>query len=178
MKKLIACTLALSTIAPVFAEVEASLDLRLVDVDATQRFLDGGQGKLRFGDGDNGLQLGRARLAARTGIGGDWHASIDLSAWSLHDQNLVDVTEAWVEWRPVPHSAWRSNVKIGAFYPVISLEHRAPGWSNPYTLSSSALNTWVGEELRTIGAAYELEHLGIADGGRVDVYEAIDVMAG
>lgn len=168
MKKLIACTLALSTIAPVFAEVEASLDLRLVDVDATQSFLDGGQGKLRFGDGDNGLQLGRARLAARTGIGGDWHASIDLSAWSLHDQNLVDVTEAWVEWRPVPHSAWRSNVKIGAFYPDISLEHRAPGWSNPYTLSSSALNTWVGEELRTIGLQYGLEHLGIAAGGRFD----------
>ena len=64
--------------------------------------------------------------------------------------------------------AWRSNLKIGAFFPPISLEHRAPGWSNPYTLSSSALNTWVGEELRTIGVAYELEHLGIAEGGRVD----------
>ena len=50
----------------------------------------------------------------------------------------------------------------------MSLEHRAPGWSNPYTISSSALNTWVGEELRTIGVAYELEHLGIAEGGRFD----------
>ncbi len=92
--------------------------------------------------------------------GGDWHANVDLSAWSLEDHHIVDVTEAWLEWRPVPQSAWRSNVKIGAFYPPVSLEHRAPGWSNPYTISSSALNTWVGEELRTIGVGYELEHLG------------------
>jgi hypothetical protein len=151
------------------AEVEASLDLRLVDSDGRDGFLGGGLGKLRFDSHDEGLQLGRARLAWRGGIGGDWHASVDVSAWGVHDKNAVDLTEALIEWRPVPASAWRSNVKIGAFFPPISLEHRAPGWSNPYTLSSSALNTWVGEELRTIGVAYELEWLGIADGGRVDL---------
>lgn len=150
------------------AEVEASLDLRLVSSDGRNGYMDGGLGKLRFDSGNEGLQLGRARFAWRGGIGGDWHASVDLSAWGLHDKNVIDVTEALVEWRPVPTSAWRSNLKIGAFFPPISLEHRAPGWTNPYTLSSSALNTWVGEELRTIGVAYELEHLGIADGGRVD----------
>jgi hypothetical protein len=150
------------------AEVEASLDLRLVDSDGRNGYLDGGFGKLRFDSGDQGLQLGRARLAWRGGIGGDWHASVDVSAWNVHDKNAIDLTEALIEWRPVPGSAWRSIVKIGAFFPPISLEHRAPGWSNPYTISSSALNTWVGEELRTIGVAYELEHLGIAEGGRVD----------
>jgi hypothetical protein len=162
-------TVALLGCAVAHAEVEASLDLRLVGSDGRNGFMDGGLGKLRF-DGDNeGLQLGRARLAWRGGIGGDWHASADVSAWSLDDNNVVDVTEALLEWRPVPGSAWRSNVKIGAFFPPISLEHRAPGWSNPYTLSSSALNTWVGEELRTIGVAYEIEHLGIAEGGWADV---------
>ena len=145
-----------------------STELRLVDTDGRDSFLDGGLGKLRYDGDDETLQLGRARLAWRGAVAGDWHASVDLSAWSLDDHNPVDVTEAWLEWRPVPTSAWRSNVKIGAFYAPVSLEHRAPGWSNPYTISSSALNTWVGEELRTIGAAYELEHLGIADGGRFD----------
>ncbi len=150
------------------AEVQASVELRLVHSDGRDSFLDGGLGKLRHDGEDNVLQLGRARLAWRDAIGGDWHASVDLSAWSLDDHNPVDVTEAFLEWRPVPTSPWRSNLKLGAFYAPISLEHRAPGWSNPYTISSSALNTWVGEELRTIGAAYSLEHLGIADGGRVD----------
>jgi hypothetical protein len=150
------------------AEVEASIDLRLLDSDGRNSFMDGGLGKLRYDGHDDGLQMARARLAWRDGIGGDWHANVDLSAWSLHDHNAIDITEGWLEWRPVPRSAWRSNLKIGAFYPPISLEHRAPGWSNPYTIDSSALNTWVGEELRTIGAQYELDHLGIAAGGRFD----------
>lgn len=150
------------------ADVEASLDLRLVHSDGRKGFLDGGLGKLRYDGSEDGPQLGRMRLAWRGPIAGNWHASADVSAWSLDDHNALDLTEAWLEWRPVPTSAWRSNLKVGAFYPPISLEHRAPGWSNPYTISSSALNTWVGEELRTIGVAYELEHLGTATGGRFD----------
>lgn len=150
------------------ADVEASLELRLVESDGRDSFMDGGLGKLRYDDDNDGVQLGRARLAWRDGIGGNWHANVDVSAWSLDDHNAIDLTEAWLEWRPVPKSAWRSNVKIGAFYAPVSLEHRAPGWSNPYTISSSALNTWVGEELRTIGVAYELDRQGIAAGGRYD----------
>jgi hypothetical protein len=161
-------TLLAGAAVGVHAEVEASLDLRLVRSDGRTSYMDGGLGKLRFDDSDDGLRLGRARLAWRNVIGGNWHASVDLSAWSLHDHNAVDVTEAFVEWRPVPISAWRSNLKIGAFYPSISLENRTSGWSNPYTIDSSALNTWVGEELRTIGIGYELDHLGMAQGGRFD----------
>jgi hypothetical protein len=154
--------------ATALADVEASVDLRLVSSDGRNSYMDGGLGKLRYDSHDEGLQLARARLAWRGSIGGDWHASVDVSAWSLHDHNAIDVTEGWLEWRPVPTSVWRSNVKIGAFYAPISLEHRASGWSNPYTIDSSALNTWVGEELRTIGVGYELDHLGIAAGGRFD----------
>lgn len=150
------------------AEVEAGVDLRLVQSNGRDSFLDGGLGKLRFDRDDEGVQLGRARFAWRDSIGGNWHANVDLSAWSLDDHHAIDLTEGWLEWRPVPKSAWRSNVKIGAFYPPISLEHRAPGWTNPYTISSSALNTWVGEELRTIGVGYELEHLGIGNGDTWD----------
>jgi hypothetical protein len=163
----LACALLLGAGAA-RAEVEASLELRLVESDGRDSFMDGGLGKLRYDADDEGMQLGRARLAWRGALGGNWHANVDLSAWSLDDHNAIDVTEAWLEWRPVPRSAWRSNVKVGAFYAPVSLEHRAPGWSNPYTISSSALNTWVGEELRTIGVAYELDRLGIADGGRFD----------
>lgn len=161
-------SLLLGAASAAHAEVEASLDLRLVDSDGRTSYMDGGLGKLRYDGKHEGLQLSRARLAWRDRIGGNWHANIDLSAWSLHDHHAVDLTEAWLEWRPVPKSAWRSNLKVGAFYPPISLEHRASGWSNPYTIDSSALNTWVGEELRTIGIGYQLDHLGIAEGGRFD----------
>ena len=47
------------------------------------------------------------------------------------------------------HGAFRG--KAGAFYPRLSLENVDAGWSNLYALSSSVINTWIGEELRTIG---------------------------
>src|SRR5262249_60757069 len=43
------------------------------------------------------------------------------------------------------------SVKAGAFFPTISLENDDIGWTSPYTLTPSAINTWIGEELRTIG---------------------------
>ena len=163
-----AAALLLLIALPANAGFEASLDLRVVSSDGRDSFLDGGFGKLRFDSQDDGVQLGRLRLAWHGGIGGNWFATVDASSWHPDDDPVIDLTEAYVEWRPVPQSAWRSNVKIGAFYAPVSLEHRAPGWTNPYTISSSALNTWIGEELRTIGIGYELEHLGTANGGRFD----------
>ena len=121
--------------------------------------MNAGFGKLRFDATDDGLQLGRLRLAYRGSPFGNWHLNLDASAWSVDDHNVIDLTEAYIEWRPVPASPWRSQVKIGAFYPTLSFEHRARGWTNPYTLSSSALNTWIGEEFRTVGVGYSLDHL-------------------
>jgi hypothetical protein len=141
-------------------QFDLAFDARAIASDARRTFLDGGLGKLRFDDGDDGLQLGRVRLGWRNTLGESWHASIDASAWSGNDHNPIDLTEAFLEWRPVPQSAWRQRTKIGAFYAPISLEHRAAGWTNPYFYSSSALNTWVGEELRTIGVEYRLEYGG------------------
>ena len=164
----VALALALFASTLAHAEFEFDLDLRLVDSDGRPSFMDGGLGKLRFDASDDGLQLGRARLAYRGAPGGAWHVVLDVSAWGAAENNLVDVTEAYAQWRPVPQSPLRSQVKVGAFYAPLSLEHRARGWTNPYTISSSALNTWVGEELRTIGAAYSLDWMGLANGQSFD----------
>jgi len=58
----------------------------------------------------------------------------------------------FTEWRPVPKSATRYRLKLGAFYPNISLEKVDPAWSSPYTQNFSAINTWIAEEIRTFGA--------------------------
>jgi hypothetical protein len=147
---------------------DVTLDARAVATDARRSFLDGGLGKLRYGDDTERLEFGRLRFAYRGAFGEILHFAIDASAWSSSDTNPLDLTEAYLELRPIPTSAWRSRLKAGAFYPPISLEHRASGWTNPYTLSSSALNTWVGEELRTIGLQYELDWLGAQSGSAFD----------
>lgn len=148
-------------------DVSFEADVRAVVAESRRSFLDGGLGKLRYGNG-GGLELGRLRIAVDGALGESARLHIDASAWSTADTNPLDLTEAYLEWRPVPQSAWRSRMRAGAFYPKISLEHRAAGWTNPYTLSSSALNTWVGEELRTIGAEYVLEYRNLDAQAPVD----------
>lgn len=69
----------------------------------------------------------------------------------------IDVTEAFVNWQPVPRSPFRHKLRAGIFYPPLSLENNGPGWASPYTTSFSAINTWVGEELRTIGTEWSVE---------------------
>ena len=44
------------------------------------------------------------------------------------------------------------SLKTGAFFPTISLENDDLGWTRPYTLTPSAINSWIGEELRTMGS--------------------------
>lgn len=141
-------------------QLELTLDGRFVSADSRTSFLDGGLGKLRADANSDGAELGRVRLAVSGPLGESFRYLLDASAWSTADTNPIDLTEAYVEWRPAPNSVWRSRAKAGAFYPPISLEHRASGWTNPYFINSSALNTWVGEELRTIGVEYNLDWLG------------------
>jgi hypothetical protein len=47
-------------------------------------------------------------------------------------------------------------VKAGAFYPHISLENTGPAWTSPYTISASAINSWIGEEFRTFGVEFSV----------------------
>jgi len=74
-----------------------------------------------------------------------------------------------LQYRPYPRAGYRLRVKAGAFHAPVSLENRAPGWDSPYTLSYSALNSWLGEELRTIGLEAQLDWLGTRTGHGFDL---------
>jgi hypothetical protein len=60
-------------------------------------------------------------------------------------------------------------VRLGAYYPPFSLENRAQGWETPYTLTPSAINSWIGEEIRTIGLEGQVEWLGTRLGSDFDL---------
>src|SRR6185369_10454297 len=45
----------------------------------------------------------------------------------------------------------RYAFKAGLFYPPISEEHEGATWSVANTITPSAINTWVGEEVKVIG---------------------------
>jgi hypothetical protein len=148
---------------------ELDLDARLVTSNGDQSFFDGGFGALRFDESDSGLQLGRIRLALDQNFGEVWSAHLDASSFGNDDKNPLDLTEAYLQFRPYPFDGLRARLKAGAFYAPISLENRLVGWESPYTLSSSAINTWVAEELRTIGLEGQIDWLGTRTGHLFDL---------
>jgi hypothetical protein len=145
-------------------DFDLTLDLRGVASEGLPSYLNGGLGKLRFDPAHDGLRLGQLRAAVRTPVTDTISFTAEGVAWGDHDKQPFDLVEAVFDWRPVPSSLWRSEARVGAFYAPISLENRMRGWRSPYTISPSAINTWVGEELRTIGAEYNLDWLGALEG--------------
>ncbi|MDE2263379.1 MAG: hypothetical protein KGL45_12705 [Gammaproteobacteria bacterium] len=167
-------TTALAASAARGASWELDLDLRAVTSNAATSVLDGGYGPVRFSEHQSGLQLGRLRLALDTPLGEVWKLHLDASAWGNAYRNPIGLTEAYLQFRPYPRDDLRVRVKAGAFYAPISLENRTGGWASPYTLSYSALDSWIAEELRTIGLEARVDWLGTRRGLPFD----IDAVAG
>lgn len=151
------------------ADWELDLDGRLVAVNGPLPLIDGGLGATRFGADQSGLRIGRARFAVSQTFGEVWSVHLDASSWGDHDKIPVGLTEGYLQWRPYPRAGLRLRAKAGAFYAPISLENRSSGWESPYTLSYSAINSWLGEEVRTIGAEAQLEWLGTRMGHDFDL---------
>jgi hypothetical protein len=151
------------------ADWELDVDARVLTADGGKPFIDGGLGTTRFGSHESGLRLGRARVAVSQNLGEVWTLHLDASSWGDRDKTPVGLTEGYLQFRPYPASGYRLRVKAGAFYPPVSLENRSSGWESPYTLSYSAINSWLGEELRTIGLETQLDWLGTRTGHGFDL---------
>lgn len=133
-------------------EFHGYIDVRAVAVDSQLRsFMHDGLGLLRFDEDHEGLELGRAAVDFSGPITESLRAQATVVAADNGYDNALDLTEAFIEWRPYPQSAWSWRSKLGAFYAPISLENRGVAWQSIYSLSPSAINTWIGEEIRTVG---------------------------
>lgn len=104
---------------------------------------------------ESDASFGRLSLSYRYTIGSAWSAHAVIDAVSAGSSG-IDATEAYLSWKPVPRSRLSQSLRLGAFYPPLSLENTGSAWTSPYTTSFSSINTWVGEELRTIGAEWSL----------------------
>lgn len=147
--------------------VAALLDLRLVAADSDYAWLAGGLDKPRFDDDDNGLRLGAALVDARARFSPTLSGHITLASYDDLGA-AIHATEAYLQFAPVPRSALRFQARLGAFYPPVSLENSGPGWTSPYTLSFSAIDSWLGEELRTVGAEAQVTAMGAFRGSAND----------
>ncbi|MEO8114416.1 MAG: hypothetical protein ABI655_08550 [Phenylobacterium sp.] len=136
-------------------------DIRITAADGERGWLDGGFGKTAAsGAGDGGWQVkGEFSQAAL-----EWRPkfSFGLSGYvtAQYQPSLdgrVDLGEAFLKYRgpPTPHGRW--SARAGLFFPPVSMEHDGVAWTTPDMLSASAINSWIGEEVRVVGVEGSFE---------------------
>lgn len=142
--------------APSRFQLGVGIDLSYVSADGHPSWLEGSAGKLRYDSSNDGFVMSRSFLDYKVRLTDTLNAAFAAETYADNISAPLDLTEAFLEWRPISSGANRYRVKVGAFYPRLSLENTDPGWSSPYTTSSSAINTWVAEELRAYGTEFSV----------------------
>jgi hypothetical protein len=139
---------------------DGSIDLRASVAGGDTGWLDGGFGKLRFG-GDNGDAQPRARIAAADLA---WKPQFNFNLSGLvsvvHQNGQstdIDLNEALLSFRSGP-AATRFSARAGVFWPPISLEHSGSTWQVADSITPSAINSWVGEEVKVLAFEAKAEH--------------------
>lgn len=132
------------------------VDYRLVRSADALSFVDGGLGKTRFGADTSAVQFGGLGIQASFAPTAEWLALAEIQAQSS-DEQTVDALEAYVRYRPVSTTPWRWSTRAGWFFPPLSLENDAVGWTTRRTLTPSAINSWIGEEVRALGSEWRIE---------------------
>ena len=143
----------------------------------------------------SGTPLDDDSLSVQVQVGIDWRPSpffgshVHLLARNEEDgskRGRFGVVEAYVE-QNLASGSNRFHFMEGAFFLPTSRENVDSLWESPYTITSSALNTWFGEEFRPIGVdlswIHRTEKLGaFTAGGTVfrgnDTFGALPVDRG
>jgi hypothetical protein len=133
-------------------DVRGLIDARLAVTEPTLGWEWRGLGKTRYGgEPDVIARIAEASLILQPKITWDLSGFVHLTTNS-NQKNAVDVVEAFLSYKPAPTGQFGVRAKAGAFFPPVSLENTGLAWTSPFTISSSAINSWVGEELRSVGA--------------------------
>lgn len=125
----------------------------------------------------SGRPLDDDSLSAQVQVGVDWRPSVafggHLHLLARNDSDgarrgRVGIVEAFFE-QNFRWSNDRVHIMEGAFFLPTSRENVDSLWETPYTITPSALNSWMGEELRPVGVdaswAHRLESAGTVTGG-------------
>jgi hypothetical protein len=151
-----ATTLATSAHAQVLAPeaFHGLVDLRLAAAEGEASWLDGGAGKTQA-SGDGGWKVEPSLAEASL----EWKPRFGFALSGVITAHLqpatepvLDLGEAFVRYRTGPSEAGRITARAGVFYPPVSLEHEGVAWTTPDMLSASAINSWIGEEVKVAGA--------------------------
>ncbi len=143
------------------------LDARLVVASGSTSWVDGGLGKTRFeGDSNGNFKPLVAPVEADIVWAPRFTSSLSANisaAWQRDQENSVDLIEAFVNYLPERKGPIGVSARAGLMWPEISLEHSTGGaWSVVNTITPSAINSWVGEEVKVVAFETTL-HAGLGE---------------
>lgn len=140
----------------VSAQVKGLLQVRAVQGDSAISWQESGTGLYRHDTKSDDLILSQGILDFSADLASSWSAHGILNVNQDPDVSL-GFTQAYIKYKPLSNSDYKWHVRIGGFYPLMSLENPDIGWTSPYNYTNSAINSWIGEELRTVGAEFTIK---------------------
>ena len=143
--------------------VAASGDLRVVGIDGEPSWLEGGFGKTRFGSQSSNQHF---RLKPEAVEGSliwtprfSWALSGTVVATAQQGQDhAVDLSEAFLTYKRLLGDSNKLAARAGLVWPPVSLEHTGPEWRVRDTITPSAINSWIGDEVKVGAVEAQVTH--------------------
>jgi hypothetical protein len=152
---------------------------RIYETEGQAPWTSGGYGRLT--EGAEGPTDTSAGLRGRLHLGLDLKLSETLR---LHVHGTLQgepsssrgtvggLVEAFLQYQPELTPRTSLRFRGGVFFPPTSLENTDRLWQSPYTITLSALNSWIGEEVRLTGVDAQVQSK-IGRDDRLDVAGAV-----
>ena len=134
------------------AQFQGYVAARAVNASGPESWLDGGIGRLEAGGN-------RDEFDAVAQLGLDWAPSkyFNLHASGVAREKGSGLIEAYADGRLI-FGLDEVQLRAGQFFLPTSRENKDALWTSPYSISFSALNTWIAQEVRPIGVDLEWRH--------------------
>lgn len=134
--------------------LELTGDIRLVAADGETSWVDEGFGKLRSsGSEDEGVrvgpQLGTVSLVWKPQFTWSLGATV-VGSLQGGERTEAGLSEAYLTFRPMRGSKVAVSARAGLMWPPVSLEHEGADWHVRDSITPSAINSWIGEEVRPV----------------------------
>ena len=134
--------------------LELTGDMRLVGVAGEESWVDSGFGKLRS-SGSAGRefratpQVGNVSLIWQPQF--TWSLSgVVVGALQGGERTEAGLSQAYLAFKPMRGSNLAFSGRAGLLWPPVSLEHEGADWHVRDSITPSAINSWIGEEVRPL----------------------------
>ena len=118
-------------------------------------WVDGGFGKLSTsGSGDDFKVkplLSEGNLIWQPRLGWALSGTV-VGTFNGGERNDIGISEAYLSYKPLGGSVTKLSARAGLMWPPVSLEHEGADWHVRDTITPSAINSWIGEEVRPVAA--------------------------